>query len=168
MNLKILSLSEAQTTREKFTHVISLLETNYLGDIPHLGIPPERRLLLICDDVSSPEVEEFSTIRPPTKEHVSQGLAFARSLPSEAKLLVHCYAGVSRSTAMAYAILCQTFPKRSEIDLLRRLAPTRKLFIPNGLILIYADELLQRYGRMVEAVEEYRLNPRRFRAFEEE
>ena len=86
----------------------------------------------------------------PSADHVAQALAFAAG--GDGPILVHCYAGVSRSTAMAYAIACAREPDRCERELaetLRRLSPTAT---PNRLIVRLADDALGRDGRMVEAI----------------
>jgi predicted protein tyrosine phosphatase len=157
MQLKIMSLAEAKSTDEKFTHLISVIEPKYHPILPDLGIPPERRLLLVCDDTNDPEPDHFNP-RPPTKMLVAEGLAFAQKLPESASLLVHCFAGVSRSVALSYAILCQANPKKNEQSVLRKVLMLRRSAIPNSLIVAYADELLDRYGHMSEAVLDYQMN----------
>jgi predicted protein tyrosine phosphatase len=154
MQLTIMSLAEARSTEKLFTHLISVIEPKYHSIIPDLGIPQERRLLLVCDDTSDPDPDEWSP-RPPTKKLVAEGLAFAQSLPEDASLLVHCYAGVSRSVALAYAVLCQAYPTKNEKSVLHQVLMLRRSAIPNPLIVAYADELLERYGHMNEAVVGY-------------
>jgi predicted protein tyrosine phosphatase len=155
MQLTIMSLAEARTTEKTFTHLISVIEPKYHSIIPNLGIPQERRLLLACDDTSDPDPDEWSP-RPPTRKLVEEGLAFAQRLPEDASLLVHCFAGVSRSVALAYAVLCQSYPTRNENWVLRQVLMLRRSAIPNSLIVAYADDLLERYGRMSEAVLDYK------------
>jgi predicted protein tyrosine phosphatase len=68
-------------------------------------------------------------------------------------MVVHCYAGVSRSTASAYIIATALSPKRDEMELaktLRFLSPTAT---PNPRLIAVADMLLQRDGRMITAIE---------------
>jgi predicted protein tyrosine phosphatase len=68
-------------------------------------------------------------------------------------MVVHCYAGISRSTASAYAGVCALNPRRSEESIalaLRRASPTAT---PNIRIVSLADRLLGRDGRMVAAIE---------------
>ena len=67
-------------------------------------------------------------------------------------MIVHCYAGVSRSTAAALTILCQYNPGREmeATQALRRAAPHAK---PNRRIIAIADQLLRSENRLVEAVD---------------
>ncbi len=66
-------------------------------------------------------------------------------------LLVHCWAGISRSSAAAYALACDRNPGlEREIALdLRARAP---FATPNRLMVALADDLLGRQGRMVDAI----------------
>jgi predicted protein tyrosine phosphatase len=116
-------------------------------DIPP-AFGPERRLLLASHDL----VEPTEGLEPPSAEHVAELLAFARTWTGARPMLVHCWAGVSRSTAAAFAIACQARPHASEQELavrLRRLSPTAT---PNALIVRHADALLGRKGRMCAAI----------------
>ena len=67
--------------------------------------------------------------------------------------MIHCYAGISRSTASAYIIAAALAPQRDETELaktLRRLSPSAT---PNPRLIAMADALLDRDGRMVEAIQ---------------
>jgi predicted protein tyrosine phosphatase len=67
--------------------------------------------------------------------------------------VLHCYMGISRSTASAYAAVCALNPLRDEDGIakaLRRASPTAT---PNIRIVSLADKLLGRDGRMVAAIE---------------
>jgi predicted protein tyrosine phosphatase len=67
-------------------------------------------------------------------------------------MFVHCYAGISRSTAAALAILCQFNPGREleAAQALRRAAPHAK---PNRRIIAIADHLMGLDSRLQDAVE---------------
>lgn len=106
-------------------------------------------LHLSFHDISGPR-EGFT---PPSLEHVSRLLDFGRSWDRGAPLLVHCYAGISRSTAAAFVIACALMPDRDEAMIaneLRRLAPSAT---PNPLVVAHADYLLGRHGRMSRAID---------------
>jgi predicted protein tyrosine phosphatase len=89
----------------------------------------------------------------PGEEHVAELLDFVRDWDRRAPLVVHCYMGISRSTASAFTIVCALNPHRDVDDIaqaLRRASPTAT---PNIRIVSIADRLLGRDGRMVAAIE---------------
>lgn len=87
----------------------------------------------------------------PTEKHVASILDFGRAWDRQSPLVVHCYAGISRSTAAAYIIAAALQPERNEFDLAQELRLRSPSATPNPLIVAHADRLLQRRGRMVEA-----------------
>jgi predicted protein tyrosine phosphatase len=89
----------------------------------------------------------------PGETHVRNLLDFARRWDRARPLVVHCYAGISRSTASAYIIAAALAPKRDEVELaetLRALSPTAS---PNPRLIAVADTLLDRNGRMTRAIQ---------------
>lgn len=109
-------------------------------------IAPGDHMTLYFHDISEP-LEGYV---PPCERHVAQALDFAAA--DDRPILVHCYAGVSRSTAAAYAIACAREPGRDEFELARMLRDLSPTATPNRLIVRLADAALGRGGRMVEAV----------------
>ena len=90
----------------------------------------------------------------PCQTHVADLIRFARDWDRQAPLLIHCWAGISRSTAAAFISLCALNPEGAEQELawaLRRASPTA---YPNRLLVALADEALARKGHMVTAIEE--------------
>ena len=89
----------------------------------------------------------------PEESHVEIMLDFIReSWDRTAPLVIHCFAGVSRSTAAAFIAACAIDVTRSEVEIaqtIRRRSPTAT---PNKLMVEIADRLLGRRGRMIEAV----------------
>jgi predicted protein tyrosine phosphatase len=129
-------------------HIVSLL-----GDVDALDRPscivPENHLWLRFDDISSP----LDGYIMPGEEHVTDLLEFVRGWDRRTPLVVHCFAGISRSTASAYASVCALNPHRDEASIaqaLRRASPTAT---PNIRIVALADQMLGRGGRMVAAIE---------------
>jgi predicted protein tyrosine phosphatase len=79
-------------------------------------------------------------------------LDFGRGESGQRPMLIHCWAGISRSSAAAFAIACDRNPG-FEHDIameLRRRAPS---VTPNRLMIALADDLLRRQGRMIKAIE---------------
>jgi predicted protein tyrosine phosphatase len=68
-------------------------------------------------------------------------------------LLVHCWAGISRSTAAAYILLCEKLGPGSEFEVARALRERAPHASPNRLIVQLGDEVMGRNGRMVSAIE---------------
>jgi predicted protein tyrosine phosphatase len=69
-------------------------------------------------------------------------------------LVVHCYAGISRSTASAFAAVCALNPHREEMAIARQIRAASPIAQPNRLIVSLADKALGREGRMLRALDE--------------
>ena len=129
-------------------HVVSLIGDEGHVVRPH-SVAPENHLRLRLHDISAP----LDGYIMPGEEHVADLIRFVRGWDRRAPLVVHCYMGISRSTASAYASVCALNPQRDEASIaqaLRRASPTAT---PNIRIVSLADKLLGRDGRMVAAIE---------------
>jgi predicted protein tyrosine phosphatase len=105
-------------------------------------------LILGLSDIDAPREGHTA----PSSGHVGDLVSFAAAWDRRRPLLIHCYAGVSRSTAAAFAVACALAPERDEVEIaqtIRALSPTAT---PNRLFVHLADACLGRSGRMVEAV----------------
>jgi predicted protein tyrosine phosphatase len=129
-------------------HVVSLI-----GDEAKLvrpqSVAAENHLWLRLHDISAPLDGHIM----PGEEHVADLIRFVRGWDRRSPLVVHCFMGISRSTASAYASVCALNPNRDETSIanaLRRASPTAT---PNIRIVSLADRLLGRDGRMVAAIE---------------
>jgi predicted protein tyrosine phosphatase len=128
-------------------HVVTLLKDVELVRRP-AGIPHANHLVLRMDDISQP-IDGYTE---PADDHVMALLRFVRGWDRAAPLVIHCYAGISRSTAGAFVSVCALNPHRDEGAVakeLRRLSPSAS---PNIRIVAIADRVLGRNGRMLEAV----------------
>ena len=67
-------------------------------------------------------------------------------------VLVHCHAGVSRSTAAMTTLLAMSDPAMSEDGLFERLVAIRPQAWPNLRMIEFADAMLAREGRLVAAL----------------
>jgi predicted protein tyrosine phosphatase len=158
VNLFISSLSEMHAFQGKATHILSVVDSDDVEHVLHLNVPKANRLILVCDDVESmvdararERAMPGSRCIAPTATLVRRALAFARDLSENDVLLVHCGQGISRSTAIALAILCQANPDISEKQHFRKVLNLRPEACPNALILRHADTLLGRRGRIARA-----------------
>jgi predicted protein tyrosine phosphatase len=68
-------------------------------------------------------------------------------------MVVHCWAGISRSTAAAFVMLCALNPEAPEAAIARLLREASPTAFPNRLMIRLGDTLLGRAGRMLAAVE---------------
>jgi predicted protein tyrosine phosphatase len=107
-------------------------------------------LKVSMDDI----IEHMDGFVAPTEVHVEQVLRFVRAWDRSAPLVVHCYAGISRSTASAFAAACALNPHRDEISIARQIRAASPIAQPNRLIVSLADKALGREGRMLRALEE--------------
>lgn len=115
---------------------VSVLEANHLR--------------VQVDDI----VEHIDGFVAPSDSHVEQVLNFVRGWDRRAPLVVHCYAGISRSTASAFAAACMLNPHREEIAIARQIRAASPIAAPNRLIVGLADKALGREGRMLRALDE--------------
>jgi predicted protein tyrosine phosphatase len=113
------------------------------------SIKPENHLKVSVDDITEP-MDGFVM---PSDEHVAQVLDFVRSWDRRAPLVIHCWAGVSRSTASAFAAACALNPHREEIAIARQIRAASPIASPNRLIVSLADKALGREGRMLRALD---------------
>ena len=128
-------------------HVVSLIGDEAVIERPSVVVE-ENYLRLRLHDISSP----LDGYIMPDQEHIADLLSFVRRWDRRAPMVVHCYAGISRSTASAFASVCALNPGRDEQSIalaLRRASPTAT---PNIRIVSLADRL-GRDGRMVAAIE---------------
>jgi len=130
-------------------HVVTLIKDITLVHRP-ASILAENHLLIDMDDI----VDHIEGYVAPAEEHVSDLLRFVRAWDRGAPLVVHCYAGISRSTAGAFVTACALNPQRDEMKIARALRDASPTATPNARIIAHADRLLGRDGRMVAAIRE--------------
>jgi predicted protein tyrosine phosphatase len=130
-------------------HILWILGPNSPEPPEFAAFASHRRLILRFHDVIEPQPNQIA----PTREDVERLLAFGReaSETPKAHLLVHCRAGVSRSTAAAVLILMQANPEWPASAALDAVAAIRPRAWPNLLILELGDALLGRNGEIVAA-----------------
>lgn len=87
----------------------------------------------------------------PTERDIELLLQSSSTFTPEDKVLIHCRAGVSRSPAVGYAIVCQHTDPGQEEEALDYMESVRPLLVPNRLIVQFADKILNREGKMLAA-----------------
>jgi predicted protein tyrosine phosphatase len=134
--------------RSKASHLLTWLQDEIVVETPRL-ILPERHIRFHIHDISEP----LPGYVQPGREHIDQLIEFALDWGGRGPIVVHCWAGISRSTAAAYTALCAINPEASEALIATRLRQASPTAYPNRLMIRLADAALGRDGRMVRAVE---------------
>jgi len=114
------------------------------------SVLPANHLKISMDDIT----EHMDGFVAPSEDHVERVLAFVRGWDRAAPLVVHCYAGISRSTASAFAAACMLNPHKDEVAIARQIRAASPIAQPNRLIVGLADRMLGRDGRMLRALDE--------------
>lgn len=127
--------------------LISAINIELLPDTPPT-VSAARHLKLDMHDV----VEALPGWIPPSKAHVIELVDFMQSWDRRAPMVVHCFAGLSRSTAAAFIGLCALNPHTSEEIIARTLRRSSDSAVPNRLFVALADNVLRRDGRMLAAL----------------
>src|SRR6476469_510065 len=148
--IHVCSLSRLYATVDETgaQHIVTLLRLVDRVQRP-THIAPENHLVLAVDDITAP----MDGYTAPAHEHVQRLIDFVTAWDRKAPMVVHCYAGISRSTAGAFVAACALNPKRDETQIawaIRQASPTA---MPNSRIVALADETLGRKGRMIRAIE---------------
>ena len=160
LTLYVSGLLEAGSYRGRVSHLIACVDPEDVDTVPHLGLPATCRLVQRFHDIyriaeAREREREFpgSSCVAPTEGMVRKALRFAKPLTAADSLLVSCGYGISRSTAVAYSILCEAHPDEHESEMLATVLRLRPEASPNELIVSYADKILRRQGRMVKALD---------------
>ena len=106
--------------------------------------PPQR--VIVFDDLTVP-MDDYVL---PEERHVRSAISFAREWASPS-LLVHCHAGMSRSPAIALAILAEWLGSGKEEEAVAELLKVVPLCTPNSLLVELADKFLGRNGELVKS-----------------
>ena len=130
------------------SHMITLLDAASMIETP-AGLPPDHHLRLSVNDIAQPT----EGLILPSADLVHQLLAFGRAWDASAPMIVHCWAGISRSSASAFILACDRNPGADERVIAMRMRRAAKHAYPNRKIIALADDILGRRGRMVDAVE---------------
>lgn len=139
------------------THVLSILDPGTPTPVALDELGPHHRVELRFDDV----VQEHHGYQAPTAADVEAVLRFGEHLAMEQPrverhhVLVHCWMGISRSTASAAILLAQQAPghERAAFDSLYDVRPR---CWPNSRMIRFADGLLGRKGALVDAFEAHK------------
>jgi len=136
-------------------HVAALLEAHEVDLVVSLISPdaespqlrPDRApgLILRFNDIAVPR----EGLVAPSREIMETILGLAARSQT---ILIHCHAGISRSTAAVYALACQRAGPGHEADLAMTLRAFSAAATPNPRMIALADDLLGREGKMISAI----------------
>ena len=143
-----LSHVAAQVAARGPSHLITLLSPPETLPTP-AGIAATRHLRLSVHDIDMPMADMIA----PSAVLVERILEFGEGWDAAAPMLIHCWAGISRSTAAAFTLACARNPDADEIAIAMRLRAASVTAYPNRRIVALADDILGRQGRMLAAVE---------------
>jgi predicted protein tyrosine phosphatase len=147
MNIFVCSKSEVDTfiKDKSITHLISILDVK--DTIPVAKkFNKNNKLTLFFDDTF-----DKTNLFAPSKQDVIDILNWTALLPEDANLLIHCFAGISRSTAVALAVLVQKYKNVDKA--IKQLQIIRPIACPNSIISELADEILEMNGELYEKSE---------------
>jgi predicted protein tyrosine phosphatase len=88
----------------------------------------------------------------PDEAHVRRLIDFVEAWDRAQPVVMHCYAGISRSTAAAFIATCALRPDSDEAEIARELRRASPSATPNRRLVAVADAMLGRDGRMVAAI----------------
>jgi len=143
-----LSQLPASVTTHSASHLVTLIKDVTRVQRPE-SIEADRHLVLSFDDIT----EIMDGMVPPSEDHAHRLLSFVETWDRTQPMVIHCYAGISRSTAGAFISLCALRPDRSEAELAKALRIASPSATPNIRLVGFADRILGRKGRMVAAIE---------------
>jgi predicted protein tyrosine phosphatase len=129
--------------------IVSLLDPNYA--FPETGPAYfSQHLRLSFHDIHLSAEDQVL----PTAKHIDVLLDFLSLWSRQAPILIHCRAGIGRSTAAAFITACLHNPHADELEIaitLRRASPLAR---PNEILIKLADAAMGRNGRMSNAITE--------------
>jgi predicted protein tyrosine phosphatase len=131
------------------SHVLTVMANVEQVQRPH-SVLAANHLKVSMDDIT----EQLDGFVAPSELHIEKVLSFVRGWDRNAPMVVHCYAGISRSTASAFAAVCLLNPHRDEIEIAKQIRAASPIASPNRLIVSLADKALGRDGRMLRALDE--------------
>ena len=149
LTIEVASRAEASAILSSLQRCADVTYLISIGD-PYDELPVgydniSRKLRLLVADV----VTDLGA----TEEDVVRIIRVAEELRSESgKILIHCEAGVSRSTAAALIMHACWLDIGREREAMARVLAQRPIAVPNRRMVELADRLLNRGGRLLEVL----------------
>lgn len=144
--ITVTTLTNARRRKRKFDAILTVEDPHQRHPLRFHRSPHPEQLVLKLEDLDHPDTD-FAL---PREEHVQAAIEFGRRHTS-GSLLVHCRAGIARSTAVALAIIADRDGKGREEESVRQLLDIRPEAAPNLMMLRMADTILDRGGALYDA-----------------
>jgi predicted protein tyrosine phosphatase len=150
MTIIVCPLSHVETICEarRPSHLLSLLDPGHVIPSP-AGLGTGAHLRIGVHDIC----DETEGLVRPDEATVQEVIAFGRGWTAEAPIVVHCWAGISRSSASAFTLACARNPHADERTIAEEIRRRSPYATPNRRIVALADDILGRGGRMVDAAD---------------
>jgi predicted protein tyrosine phosphatase len=147
--IHVCSLSRLAETVEATgaRHVASLINAGTAVVRPP-SVPEAQHLFLGFNDITRPT----EGMIPPGEEHVRRLIGFVGAWDRRTPLVVHCWAGISRSTAGAFIAMCALHPEADEGAIAEEIRARSPSATPNMRLVALADTILGRDERMIAAI----------------
>ena len=154
-NLTIQSLLQAKhdTQNFGFDRIISITDPGQeKPDLSHHN--PKEIMRLDFHDIttSTPGADLFMG------GHIKRIMDFQKRIQDNEKIMIHCHAGISRSSAVGIALIVASDPKKEEVEtksfnLLQKINP---IMDPNKRIIEITDTAFRLEGRLISALAEFK------------
>jgi len=129
------------------SHLITLLSPGEMID-EHVAMPSGRHLRLGINDINEP----MEGLVAPDTGTVRSILDFGGGWDESQPMLIHCWAGISRSSATAFILACARNPQTPELEIAEHMRAASPIANPNPRLVALADDMLNRQGRMADAI----------------
>jgi predicted protein tyrosine phosphatase len=143
-----LALAPSLADRHKPSRVVSLLSP-YDSFPTFSALGPDCHLQVAIHDIN----QDIGDWRAPGTEDAERLIRFVETWDRAAPMLIHCWAGISRSTASAFITACLHNPSTDEGEIAQAIRSASPTAFPNRRLVDHADAILDRGGRMTRAVE---------------
>ncbi|HEY9851081.1 MAG TPA: HEAT repeat domain-containing protein [Leptolyngbyaceae cyanobacterium] len=133
-------------------HLISIASPGV--DLPEGYTNVPHRLRLEFDDIDIPHNDPEYVLATP--EHIRKVINFVSEVSElNGHILIHCQAGISRSSAVALTVCAQLLGAGKEKDAMEIVMKARPQAMPNLWVVELADDALGRGGKLLEVAQGY-------------
>jgi predicted protein tyrosine phosphatase len=149
-SIHVCSLARLPATVETLaaSHVLTLISPG--TDVPTPpSIPAAQHRFIPVHDIWEPLEGHIL----PDETHVAEVIAFAKAWDRTAPMVVHCYAGISRSTAAAIISTLVVRPDLDPVEVAKHVRRTSPTATPNPRIIAIADQMMGFKGKLIDAIE---------------